>query len=603
MIFIFLTVLFYNLIAQPRLEVDGEAEIILGDFYANEAKEGEIRIFNRGDSDLTILAIHKTCGGCVNIAVEPVKIGSGESGRVVLRTIPGELSGHFRKNFFIESNDSKNKLYMISFSGNAKQIARISPSDSLFLGVMGGEINSVERIFYIEALSDGVIFGKESVEGGGAELLRTRTELVEKGLRLVVNVVRGDSGHINCRIRIPVESPTGWAPYEITVVGSFGNMSSRAVSDFSGKSVIVDSGRETIYIEYFFQLGCRECRKVEELIFPELERNFSGRYRLDRFDVSERENMIRLLGIRERLSSKGRNGAACLVIDGRYILDGYSEIEKKLIALLNNRVREIDGGKKLSDEFYGSSRISDEELAATYGRSLTLWMVILGGLADGINPCVFSALVFFMSVLILSGMKGRDLFLVGAVYCIVSFLTYFLIGFGVFRLIRSLSILGKTVEIFHFTMGLILVIFAYLSFRDALIFYRTGRGDLVLLKLPSFLSERIRAVMKVGIRKSNVLLGAGVIGFTATIIEIPCTGQIYLPVLVLLAKDYGNFFRYFFLLFLYNLMFILPLIAIFAATLYGTSSSRLLEWSRKNLVWAKILMGLFFLLLAAALFI
>ena len=47
-------------------------------------------------------------------------------------------------------------------------------------------------------------------------------------------------------------------------------------------------------------------------------------------------------------------------------------------------------------------------------RSLGVFTVVLAGLVDGLNPCAFATLVFFVSYLTISGRKGRDVLTVGA---------------------------------------------------------------------------------------------------------------------------------------------------------------------------------------------
>jgi hypothetical protein len=45
---------------------------------------------------------------------------------------------------------------------------------------------------------------------------------------------------------------------------------------------------------------------------------------------------------------------------------------------------------------------------------------------------------------------------------------------------------------------------------------------------------------------------------------------------------------------------VLPLLAVFLLTFHGLKLSRLMTWSRRNVVASKALMGVFFLALAAA---
>ena len=55
------------------------------------------------------------------------------------------------------------------------------------------------------------------------------------------------------------------------------------------------------------------------------------------------------------------------------------------------------------------------------------------------------------------------------------------------------------------------------------------------------------------------------------------------------------------LLLLYNVMFILPLAAAFAAAYQGVRIAAMLQWSKRGVVGGKILLGLVFLVLFALL--
>lgn len=51
-------------------------------------------------------------------------------------------------------------------------------------------------------------------------------------------------------------------------------------------------------------------------------------------------------------------------------------------------------------------------------------------------------------------------------------------------------------------------------------------------------------------------------------------------------------------LLLYNLMFIVPLVTVFILTYFGLRTPTLLDWSKKNVVVSKVLLGIFFIILA-----
>lgn len=105
--------------------------------------------------------------------------------------------------------------------------------------------------------------------------------------------------------------------------------------------------------------------------------------------------------------------------------------------------------------------------------------------------------------------------------------------------------------------------------------------------------------MRNGLKFRYLLPGAFTVGVLVTVLESVCTGQVYLPTLVLMSREFGAGSRWFGYLLLYNLMFILPLLLLFLAAWRGTSMPVFLNWSRKNVVAGKTALGCLFLLLAA----
>jgi hypothetical protein len=93
------------------------------------------------------------------------------------------------------------------------------------------------------------------------------------------------------------------------------------------------------------------------------------------------------------------------------------------------------------------------------------------------------------------------------------------------------------------------------------------------------------------------------IGVAVTVLESVCTGQVYVPTLVLVLHSgvgTGTAAGY---LVLFNLLFILPLVIVLGLTWQGLRTARLLEWSRHHVVAGKCLLGMLFLAMAVLLWI
>ncbi len=64
-------------------------------------------------------------------------------------------------------------------------------------------------------------------------------------------------------------------------------------------------------------------------------------------------------------------------------------------------------------------------------------LVLANGLADGLNPCAFSTLVFLVSLLAVARVRGRRLLAVGASFCAATFLAYTALGLGLLQALRA----------------------------------------------------------------------------------------------------------------------------------------------------------------------
>lgn len=202
-----------------------------------------------------------------------------------------------------------------------------------------------------------------------------------------------------------------------------------------------------------------------------------------------------------------------------------------------------------------------------------------------------------MSLLGVSKIRGKKLLLTGVSYCFACFLTYFLLGFGLLHTLKLFVGFDFLRIAINFVTVLLLMVCAILSFRDSWIFSRNQNPKEIKLQLPEFAKKKIHSLFRKGLSSRYLIPGALFIGFFVTLLESLCTGQVYVPILVLLAKE--NFIsKWFFYLTVYNIMFILPLIAIFCMAFFGVTISNFIKLSKQNVVLSKFLLGSLFLFLA-----
>ncbi|OGV70905.1 MAG: hypothetical protein A2283_22030 [Lentisphaerae bacterium RIFOXYA12_FULL_48_11] len=363
-----------------------------------------------------------------------------------------------------------------------------------------------------------------------------------------------------------------------------------------------------VIIDYFYEAGCADCFRVKNHVMPDLKEIFEGFYVINNYDVGVKSNIIRLATYQEKVNIVS-NKPVMMVVDYKYVFNGFDAIKASLLKQMDECIAERQEANWKAPE---AIEIKDG-IVENRIEKFTVPIVMTAGFLDGLNPCAIASLVFFMSLLAVAKIKGRGLMLMGISFCLASFLTYTALGFGLLRALHLLSGFPMMRHIIDIGMIAVLGIFALMSFRDAYRYRMTGDPDDVTLQLPESIKLRIRRIMRWGMGKRDIrqnlqneqnteismgaiAVGGIIIGTLVTALESICTGQMYVPTLVVMAKS-GMAKAWGYLL-LYNLMFILPLVVVFILTYFGLRTPTLLEWSKKNVVISKVLLGSFFLVLA-----
>ncbi|WAI02088.1 hypothetical protein [Methanogenium organophilum] len=196
---------------------------------------------------------------------------------------------------------------------------------------------------------------------------------------------------------------------------------------------------------------------------------------------------------------------------------------------------------------------------AVYSPALPpVWVVIVAGLVDGINPCAVAVLIFLLLTLVGAG-GSLQMLRFGAAYVVGIYLMYFISGFGVLSAVR---IVGFS---FYFSCaaGFIAIIFGGIMLVDS--FRAAGPGH---FHISVSLLASVRQIAARG-----GIMSAFLAGVVVSLIELPCTGGVYLAILAMLSGV--DVYAAAGLLALYNLMFVLPLVVIIAAAVAGFSPERM----------------------------
>lgn len=371
--------------------------------------------------------------------------------------------------------------------------------------------------------------------------------------------------------------------------------------------ILFSKSAHSVLVEFFYAAGCDECREIEEEVLPPLQELMGTGMDLRKYDILNPTNYLRLAALQEK-SGVRTSERVSIYVDERIHLGGLQAIKAQLIptveaaSLQKTVVSSQRSAVSLQPTAYGLKSITPGDTILK--QRLTTWTIpaiAMAGLIDGLNPCAFAAIIFFITLLAVAGKRGKELIAVGIGFCTAVFLTYFLLGFGVFHVIQKLTAYYLAGEALRWLMVAVLVVLCVMSFRDAWMFRHTGDAHTMALLLPDTMRSRIHRVMRTRLTSQSLLAGSFTIGCLVTLLESVCTGQVYAPTLVYLTRHPEFQCRALGLLLLYNIAFVIPHIIVFIAAYRGIGNKRLLAWSRINVVWSKVLLGLFFGALAVIL--
>lgn len=202
---------------------------------------------------------------------------------------------------------------------------------------------------------------------------------------------------------------------------------------------------------------------------------------------------------------------------------------------------------------------------AAAGGKLLPSAVMVAGLLDGINPCAFAVLLFFIALLFTLKRTRQSIFWMGFTYVLAIYVTYVLIGVGLlkaFTLSSSPHLMAKVGASLVILLGAVHI-------KD---YFFPGLP--ISLRVPKAGEHAI-----VHWATQATFPAAFVSGVLVGLCTFPCSGGIYVATIGLLQSKL-TFLKGFGYLLLYNLMFVLPLVAILIMASSKAVTGKLLHEKR-----------------------
>ncbi|NPV07404.1 MAG: hypothetical protein HPY83_05485 [Anaerolineae bacterium] len=347
-----------------------------------------------------------------------------------------------------------------------------------------------------------------------------------------------------------------------------------------------------IYLAYFFQPGCDVCSQAEldlkalEQVYPQLV--------VERYSAVDDAGLAEWLGEQYGVPQDLRLVAPAVYVGGEHLMGNEANYEG-MEALIR---KYLDEGAPRTWEGWEQERAAAEARVVDRYRSFGLLTVVAAGLVDGVNPCAFATLVFFVSYLTVMGRGRRQILATGIAFTAAVFATYLLIGLGLYRLLATIPAIATAGRVIYAITAVVCLALALLSLYD---FWQARKGQAadMALRLPTRLRRQVNRVIRESMGPGRAAGAALVAGVLVSVVELACTGQIYLPTLMFVAGRPELRATAVPLLAAYNLAFVAPLVMVFGVTAYGVGSDRLRLLLARHTATVKLLTAALFLGLAA----
>lgn len=216
-------------------------------------------------------------------------------------------------------------------------------------------------------------------------------------------------------------------------------------------------------------------------------------------------------------------------------------------------------------------------------------MAVVFGLGDGINPCMFSVFLMLLAYLFSTQTPKRTI-MSGLLFAFCVFIIYFSLMVGIYKSLAFFNgMLANIIGPIKVIFGVIFVAVGAWMAKD---YFFLKKGRKISFAIPKIAHPMIKKLAS-----QSSFAAVIVLALFSSLVELPCTFALPLGYTTILAENSVFPYPY---LFLYNLMFVVPLFIIVGLVGLGFSKIEKLEdWREKTKKKMRLISGLLLLLLGA----
>ncbi|MBP1908001.1 cytochrome c biogenesis protein CcdA [Methanolobus bombayensis] len=330
----------------------------------------------------------------------------------------------------------------------------------------------------------------------------------------------------------------------------------------------------TVSVEYFYEQGCLKCEQaapvIDDVVSGYPNTNFSS------YEIKSAFSLAKNYGV---------TTVPAVVVNGSIVIS-YNDYEGDVETLSSMLSEAIEAAP------VRNSNAESDKIKTLSERTLddqTPTVIFIAGLLAGFNPCLIAVMAFLASAIVSSGGSRKDMLVLVIGFCAGIFVTYMVVGFGIFNTINSFPGIRDMITSF---LVVLVAVFGIWHIYDAYYIKKNSKSS---FKTPhSFVDLMNHA------RGKNILLISFIGGGIFSLVKAPCVGAVYLMILEMLLSG-SNTVNAVLYMGLYNFAVVLPILVLGALLAFGLDPEAVNDFREKRRVEVRLITGVILILLAVLL--
>jgi len=317
--------------------------------------------------------------------------------------------------------------------------------------------------------------------------------------------------------------------------------------------VLFAENQSEIEVLFFYETGCPHCGRIERFLNERIMPTYNVEIKKYEIHTPKNAKLMSQFAILYETEIYTPS-----VIVGDTLIKGD---ERSSFRLIEKTVRQALR-KNLPSPL---TLLKDKEV---FKRNISISAVLSAAAVDAINPCACAVLTLLLGTILVGKKNRNQVIKAGLAFTLSTLISYLLMGLGLFY---AISIAGIQ-QYIYIGVSILAIIIGLGNMKDYIWPEKWFR-----MEVPQSWRPKLQKITS----SVTSVQGAFGIGFLVSIFLLPCTSGPYVVVIGMLSESSTRFMAVW-LLFIYNLIFIIPFIVITLCVGYGLTTTARVEKLRRE---------------------